>query len=299
MAAVSGLIALSVRLLNTEVALLLVPGFALMVLFVGLYLGKVRISQQEEPRPDNTIITAVTDFTYKRRVFEVLLDLVLVILAYYGAYLLRWDGSLPREQVAIFIRTLPLLIVIQMSFLLLGGVYQGLWRYTGANELVVIAKSVLFGAAVSAVFVFPMYWFHGPSRAVFLLDMLLLVTFIGASRMSFRLLKALIVGPLNMRPGAKPVLIYGADDGGDLLYRMIVNNPDHAFAPVGFIDDDVRKTGKLIHGQRIFGTGELPALMQSRGVSDVLITNPRVPESKLAGLRDMGACLRMVSITIE
>jgi UDP-GlcNAc:undecaprenyl-phosphate GlcNAc-1-phosphate transferase len=299
MAAVSGLIALSVRLLNTEVALLLVPGFALMVLFVGLYLGKVRISQQEEQRPDNTIITAVTDFTYKRRVFEVSLDLVLVILAYYGAYLLRWDGSLPREQLAIFIKTLPLLIVIQMSFLLLGGVYQGLWRYTGANELVVIAKSVFLGAAVSAAFVFPMYWFHGPSRAVFLLDMLLLVTCVGASRMSFRLLKALIVGPLNMRPGARPVLIYGADDGGDLLYRMIVNNPDHAFAPVGFIDDDVRKTGKLIHGQRIFGTGELPALMQSRGVSDVLIADPRVPESKLAGLRDMGACLRMVSITIE
>lgn len=299
MAAVSGGLALLVRLLNVEVALLLVPGFALMVLFVGLYLGKVRLADHPEERPDSTIIAAVTDFTYKRRVFEVLLDLVLVILAYYGAYLLRWDGSLPAEQLVIFIKTLPLLIVIQMAFLLLGGVYKGLWKYMGAEELVVIAKSVLCGAALSAAFIFPMYWFHGPSRAVFLLDMLLLMTFIALSRLSFRLLKNLIVGPLQARPDARPVLIYGADDGGALLYRMIVENPDHQYAPVGFIDDDIRKTGRRIHGRRIFGSSDLPELIESYGVSDVLVSNSRVPESKLAGLRNMGASLKMVSITIE
>jgi UDP-GlcNAc:undecaprenyl-phosphate GlcNAc-1-phosphate transferase len=299
MAAVSGALALLVRLLDTEVALLLVPGFALMVLFVGLYLGKVRIFEQAPERPDSTIITAVTDFTYKRRVFEVLLDLALVILAYYGAYLLRWDGRLPQDQLAIFIRTLPLLIVIQMAFLLIGGVYKGLWKYTGADELLVIAKSVLCGVGLSAAFVFPMYWFHGPSRAVFLLDMLLLIAFIGVSRLSFRLLKNLIVGPLRARPDAKPVLIYGADDGGDLLYRMIVDSQEHLYAPVGFIDDDIRKTGRLIHGRRIFGSGELPRLIESYGVSHVLVSNSGVPESKLAGLRNMGACLKMVTITIE
>ncbi|HEY6334115.1 MAG TPA: hypothetical protein VI756_32670, partial [Blastocatellia bacterium] len=269
------------------------------VVFVGLYLGKVRIFEQAEGHPDSTIITALTDFTYKRRVLEVLLDLVLVILAYYGSYLLRWDGSLPDQQLAIFIKTLPLLIVIQMSFLLLGGVYRGLWRYTGADELFVIAKSVLCGAALSAAFVFPMYWFHGPSRAVFLLDMLLLMTFIGLSRLSFRLLKNLIVGPSRANPDAKPVFIYGADDGGDLLYRMIVGSQKHRYAPVGFIDDDVRKTGRLIHGRRIFGSRELPELIESYGVSDVLVASSGVPESKLDRLRNMGASLKVVNITID
>ncbi|HKV41666.1 MAG TPA: MraY family glycosyltransferase, partial [Blastocatellia bacterium] len=131
-ATISGGLALLVRLINAEVGLLLVPGFALVVVFVGLYLGKVRISEATDQRPESTIINVLTDFTYKRRVLEVLLDLVLVVFAYWGAYLLRWDGSVPREQVGIFIRTLPLLIVVQMSFLLLGGVYRGLWRYIGA-----------------------------------------------------------------------------------------------------------------------------------------------------------------------
>jgi UDP-GlcNAc:undecaprenyl-phosphate GlcNAc-1-phosphate transferase len=299
LASASGMLALMVRLLNFEVALLLVPGFALVVVFLGLYLGKVRISDGRQVRTDEAIISEIPDFYYKRRVFEVLLDLVLVVLAYYGAYLLRWDGSLPADQLAIFVRTLPLVIVVQMSFLLIGGVYRGLWRYVGAEDLWVIARSVIAGGAASGSFVMLLYWLHGPSRAVFLLDMLLLVVFIVASRLSFRFMKMLIESPAVPNPDAKPVFIYGADDGGELLCRLILTNPDHRYAPVGFIDDDYRKAGKLIRGYRIFNSRELPDLMKQHGVSDVLVSSSTLPLGKLERLRSMGASLKMMSIRIE
>ncbi len=49
------------------------------------------------------------------------------------------------------------------------------------------------------------------------------------------------------------VLIYGAGDGGEMVLRELENNPDWEYRPVGFIDDDPRKTGKLIHGLKVFG----------------------------------------------
>jgi len=298
-AAVCGVLALAVRWLETTVVLALVPLFALLVLFLGLYLGKVRVYEDGEHAEGIRIINAIADFSYKRRVFEVLLDVALIALAYYGAFVLRWDGHLPDEQLQIFLKTLPLVIIIQMTFFLLGGVYRGLWRYVGITDLLIIARAVVAGATVSTIVIFLMYWFRGPSRAVVLLDLLLLLVFVSVSRIAFRLLKALIIGRANTDPDAKPVLIYGAGDGGALLMREILSNPNHHYAPVGFIDDDGRKAGKKIHGYRIFDSNDLPNLIHTYGISEVLISSFKVPEARLDSLRRMGVGLKKMSIRIE
>jgi len=300
LAAFSGVLALLVRVLETSLVLWLVPAFALGVIFVGLYLGKVRIYEDEQQTTGLKLINAITDFSYKRRVFEVLLDVVLVALAYYGAYVLRWDGHLPGEQLSIFLKTLPLLIIIEMSAFLFGGVYRGLWHYAAVDDLLIIVRSVMAGAVVSTLVVFGSYWFRGPSRAVFLLNLLLLLVFTTASRLSFRLIRALIIGGNGKgRSEGQPVLIYGAGEGGELLIREILNNPDHRYAPIGFIDDDGRKAGKLIHGYRIFDSTELPNLIRAYGISEVLISSFKVPDAKLDGLRRMGVGLKKLSIRIE
>ncbi|MFY9607517.1 MAG: hypothetical protein WAU45_02740 [Blastocatellia bacterium] len=298
-AAVSGALALLVRSMNTTVMMALVPGFALLVVFLGLYLGKVRVYEEGEEPQGARIINAIAEFSYKRRVFEVLLDVVLMTLAYYGAFLLRWDGNLPEEQSAIFLRTLPLVIIIQMAFFLFGGVYRGLWRYVGITDFLTIARAVIAGGAVSMLVVFAEYWFRGPSRAVALLNILLLLVFVSVSRLSFRLFAALIVGRRRLDPDATPVLIYGAGDGGELLIREILSNPEHRYAPVGFIDDDEGKAGKLIHGYRIFRSQQLPHLVRAYGVSEVLISTFKVPDAKLEYLRRLGVGLKKMSIRIE
>jgi UDP-GlcNAc:undecaprenyl-phosphate GlcNAc-1-phosphate transferase len=144
-----------------------------------------------------------------------------------------------------------------------------------------------------------MYWFHGPSRAVALLDLLLLLVFVSLSRVSFRMLKAVIVGHASNDANGTPVLIYGAGDGGELLIREILNNPDHQYSPVGFIDDDNRKAGKVIHGYRIFEINDLPNLINAYGIREVLISSFKVPEARLEPLRSMGICLKKMSIRIE
>jgi UDP-GlcNAc:undecaprenyl-phosphate GlcNAc-1-phosphate transferase len=299
-AAMSGGLALLVRFLEMEVSLLLIPGFALAIAILGLYLGKVRVYESGEPPREGTIIRVLADFSYKRRVFEVLLDLLLVALAYYGAYLLRFDAEMPSEQFEIFARTLPLILLVQMLVFLIGGVYRGLWRYTGVGDALLIAKAVLVAGIISAVTVFSIYEMRGPSRAVFVINTILVFLFVCATRLSFRVLKALIVDQTrHAHPDALPVLIYGAGDGGELLIREILNNRDYRYRPVGFIDDDTRKAGKIIHGFRIFDCNDLPDLIRRHEIHDVLVSSGKVSESKLESLRGMGIILRRMSIRIE
>ena len=295
----SGLLALLVRWLNAEVILLLVPSFALMVLFFGFYLGKVNIMEAEQPPLGSTLVSTLVDFAYKRRVFEVLLDLVVVVLAYYGAYLLRYDGQMPGEQMAIFTKTLLPVVVIEMLCFLVWGVYRGLWHYAGVHDLVVIAKAVLIGTLTSAFVVLAMYGFRGPSRAVLVLNLVLLLVAVSVGRLSFRLLQALLVDRAKVHPDATPVVIYGAGDGGLLLLHELLGNSHHPYAPVGFIDDDNRKVGQRIDGYPIFDICKLPGLIRTHGISEVLVSSWKVPESKVDAVRDLGMGIKRMSISLE
>jgi UDP-GlcNAc:undecaprenyl-phosphate GlcNAc-1-phosphate transferase len=297
-AAISGAMALMVRQMRIEVTLLLISGFALSVLFIGLYLGKVRVYEEGETAA-GTLVDVLANFSHRRRIFEMMLDSLLIVLAYYSAYLLRFDGAMPGEQVQILINTLPLIVAIQIFLFLAGGVYRGIWRYAGIDELISIARSVFAGSIVTGLTVLFLYKFFGPSRAVFILYGVLLLVFVGASRISFRLLGALIVGRRQSHPDAKPVLIYGAGDRGDMLIRELLNNPAYCYQLVGFIDDDVMKAGKLLRGYRIFPSDELPRLINSHGVCEVLISSLDVPDSKLDDIRNLGIGFKRLRIQLD
>ncbi len=296
---ISGVLALLVRWLNMEVTLWLVPTFALTILFLGFYLGKVRIAESEPVSPGNAVLASLFDFAYKRRVFEVLLDMGLVVLAYYGAYLLRYDGSPPSEQITIFNQTLPLVIAAQMTSFLVWGLYRGLWHYVSVPDLVLFTKSVMTGGLFSALVVLATHQFSGPSRAVLILNPLLLLVALSASRISFRFMQSLLVGTRAKDAAAKPVLIYGAGDAGALLLRELLGNVERHYAPVGFLDDDVGKIGQRIYGLPIFDPQGLSDIVRIAGVEDVLISSGKIPGYKLDRLSAMGLNLKRMRLDIE
>jgi UDP-GlcNAc:undecaprenyl-phosphate/decaprenyl-phosphate GlcNAc-1-phosphate transferase len=254
------------------------------------------------PHSERAIIKVIVNLSSKRCLAEIILDVVLIALAYYGAYVLRWDADLPPEQVAMFARTLAVVIVVQIRCFLMCGVYRGFWRYVGIDDLLIIANAVLTGVLLSALAVLAIHGFQGPSRAVLILFAMLLFAFVGGSRLSFRLLRELIVGHaigVNGHPEAIPVLIYGAGDGGELLIRKMRNNASYPYVPIGFIDDDDRKVGWMMHGYRIFGPCDLPQLIRQHRVREVLISSAKIPDHKLEDLRHLGVAWKRVHFQME
>ena len=140
--AVSGGIAFALRYLHEEVLYFVVPCFALVVLFFALHLGMMRVYDEEELPQDN-LFSFLVEFSYKRRIMEVLFDLLLMTLAYYGAFLLRFGGTIPGQQMDFFERFAPLVLGVETILFLLGGLYRGLWRYVGVEDVIVIVRCVM------------------------------------------------------------------------------------------------------------------------------------------------------------
>jgi UDP-GlcNAc:undecaprenyl-phosphate GlcNAc-1-phosphate transferase len=279
-AALSGVLAILVQRARLDVSLAAIAGFTIVLTLVGVYLAGVKVYDESEASAlkDKPLYAFLVDLSYKRRIFEVLLDVVLVILSYWAAYAIRFPPDSPAW--ALFLRTLPVLVFVKMGVFLAMGVYRGLWRYTSMSDLIVFAKAVVLSSIASVLLLLFLFRFEGYSRKVFVIDALFMFLFLACSRVAFRLFRQLL--PAVTKNGGRRVLIYGAGDGGELLLRELRNNRELQLAPIGFLDDDPAKSGKVIHGLRVFGAnGDLGAVCSQHEVDEVVISSLKMSEERI------------------
>ncbi len=287
LALVAGVISVLVLELQPVQSFALIGVFILALAIVGVYLSKVKVyaEQQEEiVLQDHVVFGFLLNLSHKRRIFEVVLDAFLISLSYYAAYFLLFGEFEETGNWQLFIKSLPLLIVIKLGAFLIVGVYRGIWRYTSLQDFSTFFKGVVLGAILSVVAILLLYRFENFSRTLFIVDSLLLFLALAGSRMAFRLFRQMLPAPRG-KEGRK-VLIYGAGDGGELVLRELKNNPEWNYSPIGFFDDDPLKTDKVIHGLRVFsGNGSLETLCRKNDVQEILISFRHVSSERLNEVR--------------
>jgi UDP-GlcNAc:undecaprenyl-phosphate GlcNAc-1-phosphate transferase len=305
LAALSGVLALLVQEVKLDVSLAAIAGFTILLTLLGVYLAGVKVYDETEEAlaaGENSLYAFLIDLSYKRRIFEVLLDLILIILAYWAAYAVKFGALSGSAAWKLFLRTLPVLVFVKMAAFLVMGVYRGIWRYTSLDDLIVFAKAVVLGSVLSVIVVLFAFRFEGFSRTVFVIDGVLMFMFLAGSRMAFRLFRQVI--PVARSVEGRRVLIYGAGDGGELLLRELLNNRALKYSPVGFLDDDPAKSGKLIHGLKVYGgNGDLTSVCEQHEVDEVLISSSRMSEERLQKIlsfcRTQNILVKRMRITIE
>ena len=305
LAALSGVLALLVQQVKLDVSLAAIAGFTILLTLLGVYLAGVKVYDETEEAlaaGENSVYAFLIDLSYKRRIFEVLLDLILILLAYWGAYAVKFGALSASAAWKLFLRTLPVLVFVKMAAFLVMGVYRGIWRYTSLDDLIVFAKAVVLSSVLSVLVLVFAFRFEGFSRTVFLIDAVLMFMFLAGSRMAFRLFRQVI--PVARSGEGRRVLIYGAGDGGELLLRELLNNRALKYSPVGFLDDDPAKSGKLIHGLKVYGgNGDLNSVCEQHDVDEVLISSSKMTEERLQEIlgfcRPQNILVRRMRITIE
>ncbi len=282
----SGLLALLVRALPVDVSIAAISTFTVILVAAGTYLAKVSVcGEGQVPNTRNKpLVAMLIDFTYQRRVFEVLFDLVLIILSYYLAYLLPYGPISRNGAWKPFVQVIPILVAVKLATFLAVGVYRSLSRYLGIADLVLYVKAVASGSALSALAVLFAFRFVGFSRVVFVLDGFILLTLLVGSRMTFRFFGRLL-RPMR-RTAQRRVLIYGAGDGGELVLHELLGNQSLGCSPIGFLDDDPLKEKKVIHGLRVFGgNGTLGKVLREQQTDEVVISSAKFPEDRVKQIR--------------
>ncbi len=244
-AAAGGLVALALTWLDHGLGLLVGAIFLVAMSLLAAYLGRIQVAAPDEARRLKRGTVLARTLIYKRRLAEILLDVVVATLAYYGAYRLRFDGALPPAYVAAFETTVGLAIAVTIVALGMFGAYRGAWEYAGVFD----AYRVLGAVAVASVVLLVYGEWRVPALAqlhsLIYIDALLVTALLLAARLSFKSIETL---RQRLQVRGQRVLIYGADHGGELTLRELHNHPELGLRPVCFVDEDARCHGAEIHG---------------------------------------------------
>ncbi len=200
-------------------------------------------------------------------------DAAALVLACVAATLLLESRTLPDitgDLLAVFVAAIPIQIAINFLF----GIYQGIWRYTSLPDIqriifAVLAGTVCISVALHGTGIEPAFGYRE-----YILYPVFLVAIMSASRMAYRSFKEWAL--YGRGEQGAPVIVMGAGDAAVGLVKDLSRS--HEWRVVGFLDDDEKKRGRLLHGVRVLGTLEdLPRFAQRLKLRHAIIAMPSVP----------------------
>jgi FlaA1/EpsC-like NDP-sugar epimerase len=245
---------------------------------------------------------------------QLAIDGVMVALAYELAYRLRFDAGMPHRYDELLKGTIVWTVAASMAVFVLFRLYQKWWRYVTGRDYVSIVQAIVIATLSLPAFVATTHPVTTRSEqgvttvniplGVLVLFFLLTLTFVVGSRFAARLFHDPRARGFRPRKDARRILIVGAGDGGRLVLREIVRNPDLALNPVGFVDDDARMRGQRVDGVRVLGsTGDLARILDEAEPDEVTIAIPSAPGTLRARVvhacRERGIPVRTLPTVFE
>ena len=221
----------------------------------------------------------------KRRLIVFFSDTLLITFSLSLAFLLRFDFTIPPQQLDLFWECLIVVIVVKPLVFIVTGFYNSLWRYASIQDAVEIFKAVTLSSILAVAAVLFLRQFAPIPRSVFVLDWFLLVAFLSASRLVWRVYREIYVVGRHCEGPA--TLIVGAGEAGSLLLKEIRRQPRAAYNVLGFVDDDLEKKGMKLHGVRVLGTTkQLKSLIVANEVEEVVIAMPSADGKTIRSIID-------------
>lgn len=209
-----------------------------------------------------------------------LIDAMLINLAAFGSFYLRFQEGIPLEYYQTYYNTAIAATILYIVVFYVFGLYNRLWQYASTGELLLIIYAVTVGTGGTAAVVY----FYGVAQAATLpfrlphtaamLLWLAMVFLVGGSRFIWRILQENAFD--RHVPGSqKQVLIIGAGDAGVLAARELKNRNYRDGRPIGFIDDNRSKQKLHVLGIPVLGTRkDIVRVVKGHNIDEVIIAMP-------------------------
>ncbi|MEO8429889.1 MAG: polysaccharide biosynthesis protein [Acidobacteriota bacterium] len=267
-------------------------------------LSRPRVEPAEAPPDTEQTSRAGAWRRVNLRDVQYLFDLVVLAAAFGFSYLLRFDFQTNRAEMREVLPQMPWVLALQFGSLLLARVHRFIWRYVGMREAGRFLNAALWsGGALLALRLFvPDGYDHWriPLSVIFM-DTLLgfggVFSLRVARRIAYERSRRGIVSR-NAAPRRR-VLLLGAGQAGVLAAREILGRGDLDIEIQGFVDDDPRKQGAVIHEIPVLGTTrDLPRLVADLKIQDVVITIAQISRREIVRMieqcRKIGVGMRII-----
>jgi FlaA1/EpsC-like NDP-sugar epimerase len=217
---------------------------------------------------------------YFKRLPVILHDLLMVVLAWGLAMVIRYDWPLPDDVQMLFIPILWVVVAIQGAVLWYSGLYKGIWRFCSMPDFSHILRAAVLGTLLIILVLMLFNRLEGIPRSSLILYPVLLIFLLGMPRLLYRLYHEnswLLTAPNHQR-----VLVLGAGTSGDMLVRDMLRNPNCGYIPVGFLDDQPRLHGGNVQGVPVLGAiDSLPEIVDSFSIDLIVIAMPSASDQQM------------------
>jgi FlaA1/EpsC-like NDP-sugar epimerase len=202
------------------------------------------------------------------------LDLAICVFSLVLAFLLRFNFSVPPEEIARFERALPFFLATRALSFILFKTYQGIIRYTSSKDAQRIFAVITAGSCIFALtnlvtfYTFYEKFFLIPF-SIIVIDYMATVFTMITSRL---VVKAIYFEIKNPNREKTNVIIFGAGESGIITKRTLDRDAGTKYKVLAFIDDDARKSGKKLEGITIHTSDKLEELLKNNSVAHVVIS---------------------------
>lgn len=218
-----------------------------------------------------------------RRICLIVLDIICIIAASILALLTRFEfdfSQIPKEFLKVIYKYGPFTIVITLIIFSLFRIYSSLWEYAGIEEVFSLIAACL-AAAVAKIVIILFTWSVMP-RSWYVLDTIYLMILIGATRVSYRLIRLRRQNRTFPWSKRKKVMIIGGGEAGRSLITEIQNSKYLDQKVVCIIDDDPYKIGRYIKGVKVVGNrNSIKKSVKKYNVQQIILMIPSANAAKI------------------
>ena len=204
------------------------------------------------------------------------LDMCGILISVLVSMILTWKYQ-NLDTNTIMLSIITYMLIHTVSFKLFK-CYSSLWRYAGEEELVSILSACL-------VYVIPVYIVHrligiDYSILFYVVSTILIIGYTGGLRLVYRTGRRFKTRMIVSQDSQR-VLVVGAGSAGQMIINELKENPQLKKVPVGIIDDDINKIGRVIHNVKILGnTSQVKEIVEKENVDEIILAMANVDKAR-------------------
>lgn len=231
-----------------------------------------------------------------RKYLLILIDAILINIAFYMAFFLRFDYHVAEPYLTLYKQTFIIFTLANIFTFIFFKQYKKIWRYVNLKDLIDLMVVITIGSAVSSLILF-LLQINLP-RSIYPLSWLLNIILIISSRIFYRYIMS------NSKVKIKDVvfknaLIIGAGSAGQMLIRELKVHPEIGLKPVAILDDDRSKLFRSLEGVPIVGRiDDICKAIKENEIDEVIFAIPTAPNKLLKNVVNKLSELHMRAKTL-
>jgi FlaA1/EpsC-like NDP-sugar epimerase len=201
------------------------------------------------------------------------IDLGVTTTALLLAFIVKQNLTLVGVNWESLLTTVAIMLIVNAFVFTTIKTYAGIVRYTGMQDALRIAVSVL----VSSVVLYLLSIISSPIQDNLVLNNVVIIvygTFSFLALLTYRVgIKFGFAYLRSYKMKRKTVVIFGAGEAGVATKRVLEHDGQNHISILAFVDDDRKKTKKVLDGVKILSFNDLAALAQEEPIDELIIAS--------------------------